>query len=151
MTARRTHAPGANGPARGRQSSRDPRLGSNPPKAPRRDALTSRLTRRDERQIRYVLYRSYVLFVNSQIEPISEHLPDQVPLGKAQRLDREAYESPALPLSYSAAVCKLTERAAGPQPRPIEHISIEQHISMDYRRKDAGLALGYPDFIDSQD
>jgi hypothetical protein len=50
-----------------------------------------------------------VLFVNSQIEPISEHLPDQVPLGKAQRLDRQAYESPALPLSYSAAASKLTE------------------------------------------
>jgi len=40
------------------------------------------------------------------IEPITEHIPDQVPLGKAQRLDREAYESPALPLSYSAAASK---------------------------------------------
>lgn len=43
-----------------------------------------------------------MLFVDSPIKPISEHIPDQFPLGKAQRLDREAYESPALPLSYTA-------------------------------------------------
>jgi len=59
---------------------------------------------------RYALYRSYVLLCQPSIELISEQLPDQVPLGKAQRLSREAYESPALPLSYSAVVFKLTER-----------------------------------------
>ncbi len=37
-------------------------------------------------QIRYALYRSYVLFVNAAIEPITEHFPDQLPLGEAQRL-----------------------------------------------------------------
>jgi len=48
------------------------------------------------------VYRSYVLLDSSTIEPISGLIPDQVPLGKAQRIDRRAYESPALPLSYSA-------------------------------------------------
>ena len=43
-------------------------------------------------EIRYVLYPSYVLLASPQIEPITEQFPDQVPLGKAQRLDREAYE-----------------------------------------------------------
>jgi hypothetical protein len=38
-----------------------------------------------------------------QIEPITEQIPDQIPLGEAQRLDGEAYESPALPLSHPAA------------------------------------------------
>jgi hypothetical protein len=51
-----------------------------------------------------VLYGSYVLLAKPQIEPITEQVPDQIPLRKAQRLDRQAYESPALPLSYSAAV-----------------------------------------------
>ena len=50
------------------------------------------------------------------IEPISEHIPDQIPLGKAQRIDGEAYESPALPLSYSAAGPKLTECDLSQQP-----------------------------------
>ena len=53
-------------------------------------------------RIRYALYRSYVLLRIPPIEPISEQLPDQIPLGKPQRFDGEAYESPALPLSYSA-------------------------------------------------
>jgi len=51
-----------------------------------------------------------VLLSATPIEPISEHIPDQFPLGKAQRLGGLAYESPALPLSYSAVVAKLTER-----------------------------------------
>ncbi len=67
--------------------------------------------------IRYVLYRSYVLLSATPIEPISEHFPDQFPLGKAQRLGGEAYESPALPLSYSANGTKLIERDLGRQPR----------------------------------
>ena len=37
------------------------------------------------------------------IEPKTEHIPDHILLGKAQRLGGEAYESPALPLSYSAS------------------------------------------------
>jgi hypothetical protein len=41
---------------------------------------------------------------------------------------REAYESPALPLSYSAADVKLTERDPERQPRSLEHITIEQHM-----------------------
>jgi hypothetical protein len=52
-----------------------------------------------------------------QIEPITEQVPDQVPLGKAQRLDGQAYESPALPLSYSAGVTKLIERDPERQPQ----------------------------------
>jgi hypothetical protein len=108
-----------------------PGWGFNPQKAPGRDALALRLTRRDERQIRYALYRSYVLFVNSQIEPISEHIHDQFPLGKAQRLDRQADESPALPLSYSAVVIKLIERGRGRQPPRIQLITIQQHITVE--------------------
>jgi hypothetical protein len=49
-----------------------------------------------------------VLFRSPLIEPISEHTPDQIPLGKSQRLDRVSYESPTLPLSYSAVLPKLT-------------------------------------------
>jgi len=62
------------------------------------------------RRIRYVLYRSYALLDPTTIEPISEQIPDQSPIGKPQRFDWEAYESPALPLSYSAVAFKLTER-----------------------------------------
>src|SRR3972149_8907006 len=61
-------------------------------------------------RIRYALYASYVLVVQTPIEPISHPIRAWVPLGKAQRLGRRAYESPALPLSYSAVVRKLTER-----------------------------------------
>ena len=81
-----------------------------------------------DQHIRYVLYRSYVLLATPQIEPITEHIPDQIRLGKAQRLDREAYESPALPLSYSAAEFKFTERDLRQQPLEIQHITVEQHI-----------------------
>jgi len=59
--------------------------------------------------IRYALYQSYVLLAAPQIEPITEQVAKQIPLGQAQRLDGEAYESPALPLSYSAESSKLTE------------------------------------------
>jgi hypothetical protein len=45
------------------------------------------------------------------MEPISHPIRARFPLGKAQRLGGEAYESPALPLSYSAVVFKLIERA----------------------------------------
>jgi hypothetical protein len=75
-----------------------------------------------------VLYPSYVLLASPHIEPITEQFPDQVPLGKAQRLDREAYESPALPLSYSAVVPKLTELNLSQQPLEMQRITIEQHI-----------------------
>jgi len=70
-----------------------------------------------------------VLLAEPPIELISEHIPDQFPLRKAQRLDREAYESPALPLSYSATVAKLIELVEDQQPRPMEHVTIEQHIT----------------------
>jgi hypothetical protein len=59
----------------------------------------------------------------STIEPITGRIPDYVPLGKAQRLDRRAYESPALPLSYSAADVKNIERHPERQPQ------LEQHIA----------------------
>jgi hypothetical protein len=54
-------------------------------------------------KIRCALYRIYVLLAEPPIEPISGGIPDQVPLGKAQRIGGRANESPALPLSYSAA------------------------------------------------
>jgi hypothetical protein len=64
--------------------------------------LATSLNGAGKRRQRYALYRRHVLQDSASIEPISEHIPDQVPLGKAQRLDRLANESPALPLSYSA-------------------------------------------------
>ena len=67
--------------------------------------------------VRYALYASYVLLAKPPIEPISYQIRACVPLGKAQRLDREAYESPALPLSYSAAALKLIERDPERQPQ----------------------------------
>jgi hypothetical protein len=79
--------------------------------------------------VRYVLYRSYVLLARPPIEPISEHIPDQVPLGKAQRIEELTYESPALPLSYSAVAIKLTERDPERQPRSLEGMTIEQRIT----------------------
>jgi hypothetical protein len=51
-----------------------------------------------------------------KIEPISHEIRAWLPLGKAQRLDGQAYESPALPLSYSAAIAKLIERDPERQP-----------------------------------
>jgi hypothetical protein len=42
----------------------------------------------------------------------------RVPTLVAQRLGSEAYESPALPLSYSAAAGKFIERDPERQPRP---------------------------------
>ena len=88
-------------------------------------------------EIRYVLYPSYVLLVWPQIEPITEQIPDQIPLGEAHRLDWEAYESPALPLSYSAAVFKLIERDPERQPPVQERITMEQHITVGARRQAA--------------
>jgi hypothetical protein len=81
-----------------------------------------------DQHIRYVLYRSYVLLGRAPIEPISEQISDQFPLAKPQRLHGEAYESPALPLSYSAAAIKLIERDPERQPPAQERITIEQHI-----------------------
>ena len=46
---------------------------------------------------------------------------------------REAYESPALPLTYSAVDYKLTERDQGRQPRLLERITIAQHITIEPR------------------
>ena len=82
-----------------------------------------------DQHIRYVLYRSYVLLAAPQIEPITEQVADQIPLGKAQRLHREAYESPALPLSYSANEIKLIERDPQRQPPTQEHMNVAQHIT----------------------
>jgi hypothetical protein len=80
-----------------------------------------------------VLYGSYVLLGWTQIQPISEQIPDQAPLGKAQRSNGEAYESPALPLSYSAVEVKLTEHDLRQQPLEVQRITVEQHIP-DLRR-----------------
>jgi len=64
---------------------------------------TERLSRKARRpRIRYALDRSYVLLASSQIEPISHLSRAWRPLGKAQRIEEVTYESPALPLSYSA-------------------------------------------------
>ena len=64
------------------------------------------------------------------IEPITEHIPDQGPIGKAQRIDRLAYESPALPLSYSASAIKLIERYPERQLPVQERMTIDQHMSV---------------------
>ena len=74
-----------------------------------------------------------MLFPSRPIEPISEQIPDQVPLGKPQRFDGEAYESPALPLSCSAAVVKLIERDRERQPTSLERIAIEKHMTAEAR------------------
>jgi hypothetical protein len=58
--------------------------------------------------LRYALYGSYVLLVRPALEPISHPIRAWFPLGKAQRLDRQAYESPALPLSYSATANRIS-------------------------------------------
>ena len=65
-------------------------------------ASAGTVTEPSGRRIRYALYRSYALLSSPTIEPISGGIPDHVPLGRAQRSGWEAYESPALPLSYSA-------------------------------------------------
>ena len=57
-------------------------------------------------------------WLDPSIEPISHPIRAWVPLGKAQRLDRQAYESPALPLSYSAVLSKLIESDPERQPDP---------------------------------
>ncbi len=62
-------------------------------------------------QARYALFRSYVLLLEPPIEPISHPIRASLPLGKAQRIDRQAYESPALPLSYSAIVERISAPA----------------------------------------
>ena len=51
----------------------------------------------------YALDRSYVLLARPPIEPISHPIRAWVPLTEAQRIEELTYESPALPLSYSAA------------------------------------------------
>ena len=64
-----------------------------------------------------MLDRSYVLLSSPPVKPISEPIPDQSPLVKPQRIEEVTYESPALPLSCSAAVeLKLTERDGRRQP-----------------------------------
>jgi len=81
-------------------------------------------------RIRYALYRSYVLLEKVTIEHISEQFRAQDPRSEAQRIEEVAYESPALPLSYSATVVKITERDSPQQPPPLQHITIEQHITL---------------------
>jgi hypothetical protein len=71
----------------------------------------------------------WVLFVNAPIQPITEQIPDRVPLGKAQRLGRRAHESPALPLSYSAAVAKLIERDLQRHHSPQEGMTVAEHMT----------------------
>jgi hypothetical protein len=96
-----------------------------------------------------------VLLARRPIEPISHPIRAWVPLTKAQRIEEVTYESPALPLSYSAAATKLIERDPERQARSLEHITIEQHITfghVDARRKaKACQALGRNHFIDSLD
>ena len=58
--------------------------------------------REDHELVRYVLYRSYVLYGPPTIQPISGPIRAHISRERAQRMCREAYESPALPLSYSA-------------------------------------------------
>src|SRR6266542_3443109 len=78
---------------------------------------------------RYALNRSYMLFVQRPIEPISHPIRAWVPLTKAQRIEEVTYESPALPLSYSAVVFKVTEHNERRQPPLLQHITIGQHIT----------------------
>jgi hypothetical protein len=94
-----------------------------------KSSLTEPLTGR----IRYVLYRSYVLLAMAPIEHISERIRAQLPSSEPQRIDQEAYESPALPLSYSAAVVKITEHDQSRQPPALQHITIQQHITFVHR------------------
>jgi hypothetical protein len=61
-------------------------------------------------RIRYVLNRSYVLLGGTAIEHISEQICAQIPRSEAQRIEEVTYESPALPLSYSATAFKISER-----------------------------------------
>ena len=70
----------------------------------------------ESHRFRYALYRSYVLLSDPPIEPITEHILDQFPLRKAQRLGGRAYESPALPLSYSASAGILPQAHSEPLP-----------------------------------
>jgi len=81
-----------------------------------------------ECRFRYALYRSYVLFGRWPIEPISHPIRAWFPLGKAQRIEEVTYESPALPLSYSANAVKLTEGDPERQPPARERIPFEQHM-----------------------
>jgi hypothetical protein len=62
---------------------------------------------RRNRRFRYALYRSYVLLRSTPMEPISHPIRAWVPLTKAQRIEDVTYESPALPLSYSAGAPSL--------------------------------------------
>jgi hypothetical protein len=59
---------------------------------------------------RYVLSRSYVLLGLATIGHITEQIRAHFLSSEPQRIDPDAYESPALPLSYSAAVSKSNER-----------------------------------------
>jgi hypothetical protein len=79
---------------------------------------------------RYALYRSYVLLVSPPIEPISHPIRAWLPLTKAQRIEELTYESPALPLSYSAADVKNIERDPERQPSTRESTTVEQHITI---------------------
>jgi hypothetical protein len=91
-------------------SRRETPVGLQPAKDPGRDALALRLTRRDKRQIGYALYRSYVLLAKSRIEPISEHIHDQVPLRQPTPLQRMTIEHHIPNLAAIAAVDPTTIR-----------------------------------------
>ena len=68
---------------------------------------------------RYALYRSYVLLAQPSTEPISHPIRGRVPLGKAQRIEELTYESPALPLSYSAKAADSLPIPASPPMRAL--------------------------------
>jgi hypothetical protein len=74
---------------------------------------------------------------SSAIEPITGRLSEHIPLGKAQRLRREAYESPALPLSYSATgfVLRSTRGLSSEHPPRIP--------TVDNSGNSAGRAFSY--------
>ena len=50
------------------------------------------------------------------MQPTCGQIPGQNPLGKAERTDGRAYESPALPPRNSATVAKLAERDPEREP-----------------------------------
>jgi hypothetical protein len=81
------------------------------------------------RGLRYPLYRSDVLLATPPIESISEHPPIGSHSGNPQPIEEVNCESPALPLSYSAAErrvsspipsAKRTQRARAPAPGTVD-------------------------------
>ncbi len=88
--------------------------------------------------------RSYVVYGgNSTLE--SQGLPlNTLATVSSKHSARQSgsYESPALPLSYSAAAVKLIERDPERQLRFIEHITVEQNITIPAPSTPAQSAAG---------